>query len=120
MEDVSDYDRGQYWYDYVKCTKCSDTFYLYYDCKVYREVPYTLYHYYKYGDWGAWSEWENYSSNVESRVKVEDIDIEYRYRYKYTQGSTGAWSDWQDSYLSAGTGIEVESRTVYRWKEKIR
>ena len=120
MEDVSDYDRGQYWYDYVKCTKCSDTFYLYYDCKVYREVPYTLYHYYKYGDWGAWSEWENYSSNAESRVKVEDIDIEYRYRYKYTQGSTGAWSDWQDSYLSAGTGIEVESRTVYRWKEKIR
>lgn len=114
-EDISDYNRGEYWENYLRCSKCGKYFDLYYGGEVYREASYTVYYYWQWGDWGSWSDWQSGSVTADDATQVET-----RYRYKYTQGSTGAWSDWQDSYLSAGTGIEVESRTVYRWKEKIR
>ena len=34
-------------------------------------------------------------------------------------GDYGAWGAWQDEKISSATGIEVETQTVYRWKEKI-
>ena len=114
MSDISSTYLGPYWVDYLYCSTCGYWFDLYYDCEVYREVPYTLYSYWKWGEWGSWSDWQDgYATSDES------TNVQLRYRYKYMTGDYGTWCAWQDEKISSATGIEVETQTVYRWKEKI-
>ena len=63
------------------------------------------------------------SDPLKSSVKTKDGYTRYRYRtrdkyttYKYYRWTD--WSSWSDDYIASSSDREVETRTVYRYKQK--
>ena len=83
--------------------------------------------------WGNWSEWQDaaVSSNSTRQVNIREM---YRYRDKSTTTSNsstlsgwtqydsstawGSWSEWQDSPVSSSSTRQVNSREMYRYRDK--
>lgn len=80
-----------------------------------------------------WSQWSDDIPNVQETHLTEIREV-YRYRDKSTTTSTsstlsgwtqydsdttwGSWSAWQDTAVSAGTTRQVNTRKMYRYRDK--
>ncbi|MCM1178620.1 MAG: leucine-rich repeat domain-containing protein [Clostridium sp.] len=80
-----------------------------------------------------WSEWSDVATEQSETYLTETREV-YRYRDKSTTTSTsstlegwiqngsettwGSWSAWQDTAVSSGTTRQVNTRTMYRYRDK--
>ncbi len=95
---------GGEWYNEVTKTEIK---YRYQDCT----ITYT-------DNWGGWSDWSQ--NAVASEFGKVNVETKTMYQSKTQQFSTiydyERWSDWS-GYSDSASGDDVQSRTVYQWKE---
>lgn len=76
----------------------------------------------------SWEWWykasEHYvpaQTHQEYQYRTRTVSYTYNF-YRYAEGSAGSWGTWQDTQINASNSnaqrVEVQTRTIYRYKEK--
>lgn len=87
--------------------------------------------------WGDWGSWSNWSTTAVSGSDTREVKTKTQYRsrtvtvsgemgpsyspgsYIYYWGTTyGEWSGWTDSYIQSSTQLEVQTRTLYSYRDR--